>query len=64
LKKYYWGKTPSCSFVCKLYSLLVGKAEGKNHVEDPSIDGWIILRWIFRNWDVGVWTGPMWLRMG
>jgi len=23
-----------------------------------------ILRWIFRNWDVGVWTGSNWLRIG
>jgi len=30
-----------------------GKNEGKNHLEDPSVDGRIILRWIFRKWDVG-----------
>jgi hypothetical protein len=24
----------------------------------------IILRWIFRKWDVGVWTGLSWLRIG
>ena len=64
LKKYCWGTTYSCSFVCKLYRLLVGKPEGKNHLEDPGIDGWIILRWIFRKWDVGVWTGSIWLRIG
>jgi hypothetical protein len=23
----------------------------------------IILRWIFRKWDVGVWTGLSWLRI-
>jgi len=23
---------------------------------DPGVDGRIILRWIFRKWDVGVWT--------
>jgi hypothetical protein len=38
---------------------LVGKP-----VEDPGVDGWIILRWIFRKWDVGVWTGSTWLRIG
>jgi hypothetical protein len=28
------------------------------------VDGRIILRWIFRKWDVGVWTGSNWLRIG
>jgi hypothetical protein len=26
--------------------------------------GRIILRWIFRKWDVEVWTGSSWLRIG
>jgi hypothetical protein len=30
-------------------------------LEDPSIDGIIILRWIFRKWDMGAWIGPTWL---
>jgi len=30
----------------------------------PGVDGRIILRWIFRKWDVGVWTGSIWLRIG
>jgi len=24
---------------------------------DAGVDGRIILRWIFREWDLGVWTG-------
>ena len=36
-----------------MYSVLVGKAEGKNDWRDTGIDGRIILRWIFRRWDVG-----------
>jgi hypothetical protein len=28
------------------------------------LDGRIILRWIFRKWDVSVWTGSIWLRIG
>ena len=30
-----------------VYRVLVGKPEGKNHLGDPSIDGRIILRWIW-----------------
>ena len=47
-----------------VYRILVGKLEGKNHLGDPGVDGMIILRWIFRKWDVGVWTGSNWLRIG
>jgi hypothetical protein len=35
----------------------------RGHFDDPSIDGMIILRWIFRKWD-GAWTGLIWLRIG
>ena len=34
------------------------------HLGEPGVDGRIILRWIFRKWDVGVWTGSSWLRIG
>ena len=27
---------------------------------DSGVDGRIILRWIFRKWDVGVWTESSW----
>jgi hypothetical protein len=41
-----------------------GETCGKNdHLGDPGVDGRIILRWIFRKWDVGVWTGSSWLRI-
>jgi len=33
-------------------------------LEYPGIDGRIILRWIFRKWDVREWIGLMWLRIG
>ena len=44
--------------------VLVVKTEGKNHLGDSGIDGRIILCWIFRKWDVGIWTGSSWLRIG
>jgi hypothetical protein len=31
------------------------------YLEDPGDDGNIILRWIFRKWNVGAWTGSSWL---
>jgi hypothetical protein len=33
-------------------------------LEDPYVDERIILRRIFRKWEVGVWTGSSWLRIG
>jgi len=45
------------------YSVLVGKPVGKNNLEDSGVDGKIILKWIFRKWDKGTWTGLIWLRI-
>jgi len=47
-----------------VYRVLVGKPEGKSHLEDPVVDRRIILRWIYKNWDVGAWTRSIWLRLG
>jgi len=40
-----------------VYRVLVGKPEGKNHWGDLGVDGCIILGWISRRLDVGIWTG-------
>jgi len=42
---------------------LVGNQRERDHLGDPGVDGKIMLRWIFRMWDVGVWTGSSWLRI-
>jgi hypothetical protein len=36
----------------------------RDHLVDPGVGWRIILRRIFRKWDVRVWTGLSWLRIG
>jgi len=43
--------------------VLLGKPEGKNYRVDLGVDGWIILGWNYRRWDVGIWTGLGWPRI-
>jgi hypothetical protein len=31
-----------------------GEQKGRDHLGEPGVDERIILRWIFRKWDVGV----------
>jgi len=42
----------------------VGKPEERDHWRDRGVDGRIILRWVFRKWDLRAWTGSSWLRIG
>jgi len=35
-------------------------SSGGDHWRDLGIDGWIIIGWISRWWDVGIWTGLGW----
>jgi len=45
-----------------VYRVLVGKPEGKRPLK--CLNRRIILRWTFRKWDMGAWTGLIWLRIG
>jgi hypothetical protein len=41
-----------------------GNLRERDLLEDPGINGRIIIRWIFRKWDVGVWALSIRLRIG
>ena len=41
-----------------------GNLRERDDLEDPNVDGRIILSWIFRKWDGGAWTRLIWLRIG
>ena len=47
-----------------VYRVWWGNLRERAHLGDPGIVGRIILRWIFRKWDVGIWTGSGRLRIG
>jgi len=36
----------------------------RDHWGDLDVDGWIILGRIYRMWDVSIWTGLGWPRIG
>ena len=40
-----------------VYRVWWGNLKEKDRSGDPGVDGRIILRWIFRTLDVGIWTG-------
>jgi len=44
-----------------VYRVLVGETRG--NWGDLGVDGWIILEWISRRWDVGIRTGLGWPRI-
>ena len=41
-----------------------GGLRERDHLEDAGLDGRIILKWIFRKWEEGAWTGLIWLSIG
>jgi hypothetical protein len=45
-----------------VYRVSWGNLRERDHLGDQGIDRRIILRWNFRKWNVGVWTGMNWLR--
>jgi hypothetical protein len=47
-----------------VFRFLVGNLKERDHWGGLRIDGMIIIRQIFRKWDVGLWSGLSWLRIG
>ena len=41
-----------------------GDLRDRVHLEVPGLDRRKILKWIFKKWDGGAWTGLMWPRIG
>ena len=46
-----WGRGEACR------GFWWGNLRESDHWEDPGAEEKVILRWVFRKWDVGVWTG-------
>jgi hypothetical protein len=46
----------------KLYKVLMGKPEGKNHLEDQGVSGKVGSEWILGRLAWGMWIGFNWLR--
>lgn len=44
--------------------LRYGDLMGIDHLEDISVDGRVIIKWVFKEWHDDVWTGLLWLRRG
>jgi hypothetical protein len=47
-----------------VYRVWWGNLRESDHLEDSDVGRRIIVKWIFRKWYVGVWTGSIWLKIG
>jgi len=64
-KRMRWAGHVACMGRGEVYiGFWWGSLKEGAHWGDPGVDGKIIIRWISRKWDVGVWTGLSWLRIG
>jgi len=54
-----WRRMRWAGHVARMGSWWGNRGE-RDHWEDLGVDGWLILGWISRRWDVGIWTGLGW----
>ena len=52
--QHVWGREEAYT------GFLGGNLKERDHLGDPDVDGRIILRWIFRKWDLG---GKDWIEL-
>ena len=47
-----------------VYRVLVGVLRERDNLEDLSVEGRVILKWVFKRWDGEIWSELLWLRIG
>jgi hypothetical protein len=63
-RKISWAGHVACMGAVEVYTgFWWGNLKERDHLEDPGVDGRIILRWICRKLDVRAQTGSMWFRI-
>jgi len=61
MRRMRWAEHVACMGRDELYTgIWWGTLMERAHLGDPGIDLRIILKWIFRKWNVGVWTASSW----
>jgi hypothetical protein len=62
-KRMIWAGHAACmgerSGACRVFG--GGYLRKRDHLKDPVVNGWIILKLIFKKWDVGAGNGSGWL---
>ena len=64
-RRMRWARHVACRGRGEAYTgFWWGNLGERDHLGDQGIDGRIILKSMFRMWDVGAWTGSSWPRIG
>jgi hypothetical protein len=58
-RRMRWGHVAHMGRVEVYTGFWWGNLRERDHLEDPGVKGRVILKWIFRMWDVRAWTGSI-----